>query len=121
MLLGLMQVMKLNFKMKSKIKTRLNLSAKIVAVLYIILITMFAFDVPILSWGFLIHLIPTIIFVICLVVALFKPKIGGILFILAGIWTMIFFNTYRDWFVFLVISLVPIITGILFFISKRKK
>ena len=103
-----------------KIKKRFGLSAKIVSILYIVLITMFAFDVPIFSWGFLIHLVPTIIFLGCLIVAWFKPKIGGILFLIAGIGTIIVFNTYRDFIVFAAISLVPIIVGVLFWLSKKK-
>lgn len=82
---------------------------------------MFAFDVPLFSLGFLIHLLPTIIFVVCLIIAWFKPKIGGILFVLAGIGTIIVFNTYREFITFVTISLIPIIIGILFWISKRKK
>jgi len=106
--------------MKQKTKKRLNLSAKIVAILYIALITMFAFDVPILSWGFLIHLIPTLIFLGCLIFAWFKPKIGGILFVIAGLGTILFFNTYRELITFTTISLIPIIVGILFVFSNKK-
>lgn len=106
--------------MKVKIKKRLNLAAKIVAIFYIVLITMFAFDAPILSLGFLIHIIPTLIFVGCLVFAWFKPKIGGILFVIAGVWTAIFFNTYREFVPFVAVSLVPIIVGVLFIFSHKK-
>jgi len=107
--------------MKPQTKKRLNLAAKIVAILYIILLSMLAFDVPILSWGFLIHLLPTIIFIGCLIIAWFRPKIGGVLFVIAGIGTIIVFNTYREIITFLAISLIPVIVGILFFFSKRKK
>lgn len=103
--------------MKSK---HFSLSAKIVSVFYIVLITLFAFDTKVLSLGFLIHLLPTAIFVFCLAVSWFKPKIGGILFIIMGAGTIIAFNTYRDLLVLLAISAVPIIIGILFFISKKK-
>ncbi len=100
-------------------RKHLNLSGKIVAILYIILITMFAFDVKIFSIGFLIHLLPTIIFVGCLITAWFKPKIGGILFALVGIGTIIVFNTYGEFITFITISLVPIVVGILFWFSKK--
>lgn len=80
---------------------------------------MFAFDVKIFSWGFLIHLIPTIIFIACLITAWINPKTGGILFIIAGIGTVIVFNTYRELIPFLAISLVPIIVGIFFWLSKK--
>jgi hypothetical protein len=101
-------------------KKRINLSAKIVSVFYIALITLFSFDVKIFSLGFLIHLIPTLIFLACLIVAWFKPKIGGILFALAGIGTIIVFNTYREIFTLIVISLIPVIIGVLFWFGKKK-
>lgn len=106
--------------MKPKIKKILNISAKILAIIYIALLTMLAFDVPILSLGFLIHLTPTFIFTGCLIIAWLKPKIGAVLFALAGIGTIIVFHTYRDWVVFAIISLIPIIIGILFFLSNKK-
>lgn len=81
---------------------------------------MFVFDTKILSLGFLIHLLPTIIFTICLITAWIKPKLGGILFSVAGIGTIIVFNTYREFMPFVAVSLIPVIAGILFFFSKKK-
>jgi hypothetical protein len=81
---------------------------------------MFAFDTEIFSVGFLIHLFPTVIFTACLVIAWFKPKIGGILFAVAGLGTIILFNTYREFLPFVSVSLVPVIIGILFLVSKNK-
>jgi hypothetical protein len=106
--------------MKKIKRKHLSISAKIISIFYIILITMFVFDEKIFSLGFFIHLIPTMIFLGCLVVAWFKPQIGGIFFMTAGLGTIIFFNTYREIFTLIVISLIPIITGILFFLSKKK-
>ena len=62
----------------------------------------------------------TFIFTALLIFAWFKPKIGGILYTLAGIGTIIVFNTYRELFTFLVISLIPVIIGALFWFSKKK-
>jgi len=97
-----------------------NLTAKIISALYIILITVFAFDEKVFSVSFLMHLIPTLIFLGCLITAWFKPKIGGILLVLAGIATIIMFNTYMDVVTFLLISVIPILAGFLFFFSDKK-
>ncbi len=93
---------------------------RILTILYIIFISLFAFDTP-FGIGFLIHLLPTIIFSGCLIVAWFKPKIGGILLGVAGIGTIILWNTYRELLVFFVFSTIPIIIGILFFFLKSPK
>lgn len=104
--------------MKRKIET--ILIAKIIAIIYILFISLFAFDTP-LGIGFLIHLFPTIIFLGTLIVTWKKPKIAGILFFLEGLGTILVFNTYRDLFVFLAVSIVPVLIGILFFFSKNPK
>jgi hypothetical protein len=92
--------------------------AKIIGIIYIVFISIFAFDTKLFSIEFLIHLIPSIIFICCLITAYFKPKIGGILFIIAGIITIFFFKTYQEIISAITISLVPMIIGYLFL--KRK-
>jgi hypothetical protein len=101
-------------------KKHFLLSAKIVSILYILLLTMLAFDTPLFSIGFLIHLIPTAIFLGIFILVIYKNKIGGTLFVIAGIWTIFMFKTYNDWFVFIVVSLIPKLLGITFFFSKNK-
>lgn len=101
-------------------KNKLLMTAKIISIVYIILITALAFDEKLFSLGFLIHLIPTIIFTGILIFAWFKPKFGGIVFAIAGLGTILVFNTYRELIPFLAISLIPIITGILFYLSHKK-
>ena len=102
-------------------KKALILTAKIVSILYIIFITIFAFDEKLLSVGFFIHLIPSIFFIAILITAVSRPKIGGVLFIIAGIGTIIFFNTYRDLIAFLTVSIIPMVIGVLFFMQKKNK
>jgi hypothetical protein len=97
---------------------RLNIARGLV-IGYILFISLFAFDVS-SFFGFLIHLIPTAIFTSTLIFTWKRPKLAGILFALEGIGTIIFFNTYRDLFVLFVISIVPILIGLLFFFSKVK-
>jgi len=88
-------------------------------ILYILFISIFSLDAESVA-GFFIHLIPSFILVAILVITWKDFKLAGILFVLAGIGTVIFFKTYQDLFVFLIISLIPIIAGILFFIFNPK-
>jgi len=104
-------------KRNKKIKI-LNFARGLI-IAYIIFISIFAFDVSSVL-GFFIHLLPTFIFLGTLILTWGKPKFAGILFILEGIGTIIVFNTYRDLFVLFAISLIPILIGILFLISKKK-
>jgi hypothetical protein len=96
-----------------------DLLAKIAAIAYIIFISLFAFDEILFSPGFLIHLIPTLIFTAILITAWFKPKVGGVLFALAGIGTIIVFNTYKELITLATISAIPIAIGALFWFSKK--
>lgn len=105
--------------MKKKKINIFKFVTRILAIIYILFITIFAFDSQNFI-GFLIHLIPTLIFLICFVVSVFKSKIGGILFVLAGIGTIIFFNTYAEITSFILISIAPIIIGLMFYLSKKK-
>jgi sorbitol-specific phosphotransferase system component IIC len=101
-----------------KIKS-LNI-ARILIIAYALFIGIFALDAESLV-GFLIHILPSLIFITTLVITWKNPRIAGILFVLEGIGTIIVFNTYRDLFVLLVVSLLPILTGLLFFFSKNPK
>lgn len=87
---------------------------------YILFISLFSFDTQ-FGIGFFIHLLPPIIFLLILIFTWKKPKLAAISFALVGVMTIFFWNTYRELFVFLIISLIPILTGILFWIFKGKK
>ena len=109
-------------------KLNKNKIAKILAVVYIVFISIIAFDVKMFSIGFLVHMIPSIIFLACLITAWFKPEIGGILFVVFGIITIFFFKTYTNFLSLITISLIPLIIGYLFLslkfqpnIKKNKK
>lgn len=90
-------------------------SARILSILFILFISMFALDSS--GIGFFIHLIPSYILVALLILSWFKPLSGGICFIiLSGLFTY-FFKTYNDIIVFLLISIPVLIIGILFIIQ----
>ena len=101
---------------------------RVLAIIYIIFLSLFAFDVFGEGYSFLetivalfMHLIPSLILVAITFLAWKKEKMGGIIFILLGIIFTIFFNTYREIISFLLISLPILIVGILFLINHFKK
>lgn len=106
---------------------RICWAARVIAIIYIVFISIFAFDVFGGDEGigrilirFLICLIPSIVLAVILVFAWRCEKIGGALFIVAGIVFTIFFNTYKDIMTFLIISGPVFLVGILFLINAVK-
>jgi hypothetical protein len=98
---------------------------RVLAILYILLISMFALDAftgeP--DFGeqlkaFLLHLIPSLLTVLCLVVAWQYRIVGGSLFLILGLAFTIYFGTYHSATTFLLISLPLLVTGMLFIVSK---
>ncbi|MBM3137146.1 MAG: hypothetical protein FJZ98_03040 [Chloroflexi bacterium] len=103
---------------------------RILAILFTAMISLFAFDMfegNSSIWekllGFLIHLIPTYVLVILLVIAWKLPLPGGILFILAGS-SYFLFASEQHWSAYLIVSGIPMLIGILFildqFLAKKK-
>ncbi|NCN98564.1 hypothetical protein COU62_03210 [Candidatus Pacearchaeota archaeon CG10_big_fil_rev_8_21_14_0_10_35_219] len=108
-------------------KARLYWLPRILTIVLIIFISIFALDVfsdftgVELLVALFMHLIPSLILIVVLVVAWKWEKIGGILFIITAIVTTIFFKTYQDIIVFLLISLPPLAIGILFLINSKNR
>jgi hypothetical protein len=109
-------------------KNLLLWTPRILAILFILFISMFAADAfdgnaPLGEKliGFLIHLLPTILLLICLVIAWKYPHIGGVLFVLAAIFFIIWFGGYKVMNTFLLICLPPAIIGLLFLWQWKKK
>ena len=111
-------------------------SARVICILAILFVSLFAldsFDPELTIWeqisDFLIHLTPTYILIVLLVVAWKWEQIGGVLFIILGIFASPFvFNLNYNmnnsiWMslsVLLMITFPFIVIGILFLISNRK-
>jgi hypothetical protein len=96
---------------------------RILGILFALFISIFALDAfggGIPFWesvlGFLIHLVPTYIVIIILLVAWKWEWIGGILFIIAGAFYIVLMPD-PDWIAILLISGPPFLIGILFIIS----
>jgi hypothetical protein len=108
-------------KNSKKRKFELKWIPIILGILYIIFISLFAFDTEIISWGFLIHLIPSLILIGILILSIKKPLVGGIAFIVVGLIFTIFFRAYREIYSFLAIIFPLIVIGVLFILTKEIK
>lgn len=87
----------------------------------IIFLSLFALDVfgsnksPVYQiGGFLIHLIPSFILLLGLIISWKHPIIGGCFFLIAGIIFTLYFGTYKNLEVFLIISLPVLMEGLIF-------
>jgi len=106
----------------------LILIPRILAILYMAFLSLFALDVFGAGYGFwgtvlalFIHLIPSFILIACLVIAWKREMVGGGLFLIMGVIFTIFFHTYRRLDIFLIISLPLLLIGALFIISGVSK
>ncbi len=118
-------------KRKRKENKWLFWTPRILAIVFTVFISLFALDVfaeGYTFWqaigAFLIHLVPTYILIIAIVIAWRFELAGGIIFITLGIWYIIM--TFRD-IHYLTILIIPVplfIIGILFlvnyFLIKKK-
>jgi len=104
---------------------------RILGILFALFISIFALDafgegIPFMEAvvGFLIHLVPTYIMIAILIIAWKRVLVGGILFILSGLFYIIFVYGMH-WSAYLLIGGPPILIGILFiaayFSSKRTR
>ncbi len=98
---------------------------RVLAILFIAFLSIFALDVFGEGYGFLellialfMHLIPALILVGVLLVAWKREKVGGIIFIIIGFLFTIFFRTYSNLIGFLLISFPVFLIGFLFWINK---
>jgi hypothetical protein len=93
---------------------------RVLAILFIALISLFAFDAfegnaPFSEklLGFFIHLVPTYLLVILIFIAWKKLLIGGILYILAGA-SYFFLFSDQHWSAYLIVTGIPMLFGTLF-------
>jgi hypothetical protein len=99
---------------------------RVIAVLYTAMIGMLALDVQDDSvWraavGLIIHLIPALVMVGCVVLAWKRPRQGGMVFLGIGILFTWFFGTYEDGVVFVILSVPLFLAGTLFIIDGARR
>jgi hypothetical protein len=102
--------------------------ARILAVLFIIFISLFALDVfgegysaPETIIALFMHLIPTILLILVLVLSIKNPRLGGAMFILVGVTYLIMTSGKMDIVTKFIIGGPPIIAGVLFLFSRPEK
>jgi len=106
--------------MKNKIKKQIIWIPRILIILYALFLSIFALDTQ-FGLGFFMHLIPSFILLAVLIFTWKKQKLAGIIFAIFGVATIIFYNTYLGILNFSMISLPPILAGILFYFLKNPK
>lgn len=100
---------------------------RVLSILYACFISIFALDVFTAGYvgselviALFMHLLPTLIFVIAIMIAWKKDIVGVFLFLILGTMTFFGFNTYRQLLSFLFITMPLIVTALLFLISYKK-
>lgn len=99
---------------------------RVLTIIFILFISLFALDVfsmdtPLYQQigGFVIHIIPSIIIAIILVVFWKNPYYSGLAYILLAIAFTLFFHTYQNFYSFILLSFLPAFIGFLFIIFKK--
>jgi hypothetical protein len=104
---------------------------RVLSIIFILFLSLFALDAfsaeaPFIQKlaGFFMHLIPSFILVIALVISWKRPVAGGCILIFLSLLFTVFFQTYRSFPNFLIISLPLAVIGVLFIVfnpmAKKK-
>ena len=115
--------------MSKKEKNYLYWTPRILAIISILFISMFALDVFsegygfwVTIWALIMHLVPTFILVIVLIIAWRWEHVGGIIYILLGAFYIIMTankaSLDQAWLAYLMISGPLFLIGILFLLNK---
>ena len=110
--------------MKKPVKRVVFWMPRILCVLFAVFISLFALDVFGEGYGFwgtivalLMHLVPTGLILIALVIAWRWEWIGAILFVALGVWYVIMAWGKFDWFTYLLIAGPLFLVGALFLVN----
>lgn len=105
--------------------------ARLLSIIFLVFITIFSLDVfsegllfPELLYATLWHLIPSFLIFFAILIAWNNEKWGGVAFVILSIASVILLRTYNDAFGIFLISLPPLVIGVLFLwnsvIMRRK-
>ncbi|MBU2576484.1 MAG: hypothetical protein KKF50_02070 [Nanoarchaeota archaeon] len=106
---------------------------RILSIIFILFISMFSLDIFEMNLGFwgtivglFMHLIPSFVLIIILIFAWRYEWLGGVVFILAGVFymTMLLLNSSFEWYMLSWIAIISgpaILIGILWFLSWTKR
>ncbi len=108
--------------MNKILKLGLYWKPRVLAILFILFVSLFAFDVFDMGldfWGMLlallIHLLPSIVMTIGLVLGWRWEWVGAAVFALVGGWFLLQFG--RDWFSILILGGIPLVIAVLFLLG----
>lgn len=111
---------------KDRIKTKFIWIPRMLSLIFILFLSLFALDMfegeaPLIEkiMGLLIHLIPSFMLIIILIISWKRPLLGGIAFIIMSILFTIYFDTYKNIFTFLAFSVTLVVCGILYIIADK--
>ena len=104
----------------------LLLSARLLTIAYGLFVLLFALDVFIpgrpvgaVIIEFIIHAAPTFALFFCLAISWRSPRLAGILVLACALFFTLLFQTYRNWFLFLVFSGTLLVSGALLLLHAR--
>jgi hypothetical protein len=116
-------MMRLEDAMNATLKKTLFWMPRIAGILFILFISLFALDIFDLQLGFwgtvvglFMHLIPSILLTIAVVIAWKREWFGALLFIGWAIWYVSFVRGF-DWIVYGLIAGLPALIGLLFLVG----
>ncbi|MEW5830773.1 MAG: hypothetical protein AB1846_17930 [Chloroflexota bacterium] len=108
--------------MNKILKLGLYWKPRVLGILFILFVSLFAFDVFEVGLGFwgtllalLIPLLPSIVMAVGLVLAWRREWVGAAVFALVGGWFLLQFG--RDWFSILILGGIPLVIAILFLLG----
>ena len=98
----------------------LSFAARGFAILFIIMTGLFALDIGKFSWlGLFMHLLPSLILLVILIISWRQEKIGGILWILAALAYVVLAWGKVDFLAYLVMSGPALVIALLFLWPKK--
>ncbi|MBU0471680.1 MAG: hypothetical protein KKF89_02760 [Nanoarchaeota archaeon] len=101
-------------------KNIFNRIGRILLIIIILFFTLFSLDAgSFLGW--IIHMIPSFLLIIILLISWKWNFVGGIILILVGLLTIFFFDTYKSIISLLIITIPMIICGTIFMLAKKTK
>lgn len=116
-------MMNMEDAMNKNLKKSLYWTPRIAGILFILFISLFALDVFDAHTGFwetmfalFMHLIPSILLAITIVIAWKREWFGALLFIGWAIWYMAFMRGF-PWIAYMLIAGIPALIGILFLVD----
>jgi hypothetical protein len=107
----------------SKRNNFLYWSPRVLGILFIVFLSLFSFDVFSeysgleLLVALFMHLVPSFVLAVFLIIAWRWENIGGILYIFLGFVFTFFFKTYEDPIVFMLVSFPAFLVGVLFLVN----